>query len=119
MPTKDEHLAKAEGNAAFALSLPLGNQTKIDWALVVLFYAALHYVEAYLSTIGQHLRSHTTRDNAVGRDPNLRKVYSEYQDLKYYGYNARYEVCGFKPADVTNIAAADFAVIKSRIRPLL
>lgn len=119
MPTKEEHIAKAEGNAAFALSLPLENQTKIDWALIVLFYAALHYVEAYLSTIGQHLRSHTTRDNAVGRDSNLRKVYSEYQDLKYYGYNARYEVCGFKPADVTNTAATGFAAIKARIKPLL
>ena len=119
MPTKEEHLAKAKGNAAFALSLPLENQTRIDWALIVLFYAALHYVEAYLSTIGQHLRSHTTRDNAVGRDSNLRKVYSEYQDLKYYGYNARYEVCGFKPADVTNTAATGFAAIKARIKPLL
>jgi hypothetical protein len=119
LPTKEEHTAKAEGNAAFALSLPLENQAKTDWALIALFYAAMHYVEAYLSTIGQHLRGHTTRDNAVGRDSNPRKIYHEYQDLKYYGYNARYEVCGFKPTDVTDIAAGEFAAIKTQIMPLL
>jgi hypothetical protein len=67
LPTKEEHIAKAEGNAAFALSLPLEDQARIDWALIALFYAAMHYVEAYLSTIGQHLRSHTTRDIAAGQ----------------------------------------------------
>lgn len=72
--------------------MPLTDQTRIDWALVILFYAALHYVEAYLATVGQHQRSHTTRDNVVARDPNLKKIFSEYQDLKFYGNNARYEV---------------------------
>lgn len=119
MPTKEEHIAKAEGNAAFALSLSLEDQTRIDWALIAFFYAALHYVEAYLSTIGQHLRNHQARDNAVGRDSNLRKVFHEYEDLKYYGYNARYEACGFKPADVTEAAAAHFEAIKALIKPLL
>ena len=62
MPSKLEHVTKADGNAAFALSLTLDNQTRIDWALVALFYAAMNYVEAYLATSNQDLRSHTTRD---------------------------------------------------------
>ena len=118
LPSKEEHIAKAEGNSALALSMTLENQPKIDWALVILFYSAMHYVEAYLATLGQHLRSHTTRDNFVGRDARLRKIFSEYQDLKYYGYNARYEMQKFTAADVTD-AATSLATVEAYIRTIL
>ncbi len=101
------------------MSLRLDSQTRIDWALIALFYAAMHYVEAYLATLGQHVRSHTTRDTYLGRDINLKKVYTEYQDLKFYGYSARYEMFRFKAEDVTNQAAKHFATIKANIQPLL
>ena len=92
MPSKQEHITKAEGNATFALSLELTSQPRIDWALVALFYAALHYVEAYLATQTVHLRSHTARDSVVAREPILKKIFSQYQDLKFYGFTARYEM---------------------------
>jgi hypothetical protein len=88
LPSKEDHIAKAEGNSTLALSMTLESQPKIDWALVILFYAEMHYVEAYLATVGQHLRSPTARDNFVGRDARVRKIFSEYQDLKYYSYNS-------------------------------
>lgn len=119
MPSKDQHVAKADGNAALALSLTLDNQSRIDWALVILFYAAMHYVEAYLAKSGVHLRNHTTRDNAISRDSSLRKVFKEYSDLKYFGYNARYEIFGFKATDVIDKAAKHYAVIKAHLTPLL
>lgn len=102
-----------------ALSFKLDDQTRIDWALVMLFYAALHYVEAYLAKSGIHLRSHTTRDNAMSRDSALREIFKQYADLKYYGYNARYEISGFKPTDVTETAANHFDTIKTFLTPLL
>ena len=119
MPSKQDHLTKADGNAALAMSLPLDSQTRIDWALIMLFYAAMHYIEAYLATLNQHLRSHTTRDTVVGRGVNLKKIFTEYQDLKFYGYTARYEAYGFKAQDVTNEAAKHFATIKGSLQPLL
>ena len=79
----------------------------------------MHYVEAYLAGMGIHLRSHTTRDSYLGRNSNLRPIYAEYQDLKYYGYNARYEVSRFTAGDVANEAVKDFEKIKSQITPLL
>ena len=119
MPSKDEHVTKANGSESLALSLVLDNQSRIDWALVILFYAAMHYVEAYLAKSGVHLRSHTTRDNAMSRDSVLRKIFKEYADLKFYGYNARYEVFGFKATDVTDKAAKHYALIKGYLSPLL
>lgn len=116
MPSKTAHIEKAERNANFALSLSLDSPAKIDWALVALFYAALHYIEAYLdATAGIHLRSHDSRDRMIGRESNLKKIFSEYSDLKYYGYNARYEVDPFTADDVRKYAAKHFSTIKTSL----
>ena len=40
-----------------------------------------------------------TRDTVLGRNSVLKAIYSEYQDLKYYGYTARYEVHQFTKED--------------------
>ena len=119
MPSKAVHILKAEGNEAFALSLPLDSQPRIDWTLVSIFYAAMHYVEAYLALTNTHVRSHTTRDNVVGRDANLKKIFNEYQDLKYYGYNARYEAPQFTAKSVTVDALPQFNIVKTHISKLL
>ena len=118
MPSTEEHIAKADGNSTLALSMKLDSQAKIDWALLILFYAAMPYVEAYLATVDQHLRSHSARDNFVGRDPRLRKIFSEYQDLKYYGFNARYEMQKFTASDVA-VATANFTTVKTHIAAVL
>lgn len=119
MPTRDEHIQKAQGNEAFADSIEPTSQTRIDWKLVVLFYTAMHYVEAYLAkTMNQHLRSHTTRDSWVSRESNLKKVRIEYAHLKFYGYNARYELNGFTVEDLAD-AASYLSRIKATLAPLL
>lgn len=118
MPSLEEHLRKANGNEAFADSIKASSQSEIDWKLIVLFYAAMHYVEAYLAKSQTHLRSHTTRDGYVTREANLKKIRTEYNHLKYFGYNARYEIDGFTTRDVA-AAVAHFATVKARIAPLL
>ncbi|MFY9904872.1 MAG: hypothetical protein WBX02_04975 [Terriglobales bacterium] len=119
MPTKDEHVKKAEGNETFAAGIPSATQTEIDWTLVVLFYAAVHYVEAYLyKQWGAHVRSHTTRDKYFAKEAVLKKVFSQYSHLKYYGYNARYEVSGFTKSDTLS-ATKYLDEIKKQIIPVL
>jgi hypothetical protein len=115
MPSFQEHLKKADGNAAFARSLSLTKQANIDWALIALFYAALHYVEAYLAKQTIHLRSHETRDKTVARDAQLKKTYKQYAHLKYFGFNARYEVFGFAAKNVNDEALADFEAARKNI----
>ena len=119
MPTKEQHVERANSTGTLALSLKLDSQSRIDWALIMLFYSAMHYVEAYLSKLGVHLRSHPTRDVAMSRDASLRKIYREYNDLKYFGYNARYEFCGYKATDVTNTAMKHYDAIKTHLIPLI
>jgi hypothetical protein len=119
VPSKQQHIAKAEGNLSFATSLSLRNPFNIDWALVSLFYAAMHYVEAYLAAVSNiHSSSHRSRDTTMGREPNLREVYKEYQELKFFGYNARYEMQVFEPQDFDR-ALPRFEEIRARLMKFL
>jgi hypothetical protein len=119
VPSKDQHLGKAIGNERFAKSLALSEPPWIEWALTAMFYAAMHYIEAYLATRGQHPRSHVTRDGFVGREPNLKRIFIDYQELKTYGLNARYEMVAFKANDVTEHATRSLETIKAHIDSLL
>ena len=119
MPSIDQHVTKAEANYAFAQSINLESQAEIGWALVVIFYAAVHYIEAYFATSERHLRSHPTRDSLVGKDVNLKSIFHEYQELKYYGYNARYEMTEFTVQDFRTEAISNFVKIRDLITPLL
>ena len=119
MPTRDEHLRKAQGNEAFADSIDPTNQARVDWKLVVLFYAAMHYVEAYAAKAhNEHLRGHRTRDSYISREPNLKKVRVPYKHLKFFGYNARYEMDSFTVEDVEE-ASGYLAQLKAGLLPLL
>jgi hypothetical protein len=119
MPTKDQHVQKASDNEALAAKLDTASQASLNWKLIIMFYVAVHYVEAYLAkSMSIHLRSHTTRDSYISREANLRKIRTEYGHLKFYGYNARYEVDQFTANDVTD-AFAYLANVKNAILPLL
>ena len=87
-----EHLAKARQNELFASSMDLSSGAHIDWALTILFYAALHYVQAYFAARGKTHRMHRTRDSAVGRDPNISAIYHDYRELQHFSRQARYEL---------------------------
>ncbi len=119
MPTKDEHVKKANESESLAATMQPSNQASINWKLVILFYTALHYVEAYLvDRMNVHLRSHTTRDGWVTKESNLRKVRTEYFHLKFFGYNARYEADSFTDKEVAE-ALNDLTKVKATIQPLL
>lgn len=119
MPSRDDHVKKATENEVFANRLDTNTQASINWKLIVSFYAALHYVEAYLAkALNQHVRVHTTRDSIVSRESNLRAIRKEYAHLKYYGFNARYEADQFTAKDVTD-ALGYLALVKGKIKPLL
>ena len=116
MPTKSEHREKASQNEFFVSSL--GNPFW-DWAVVGVFYAALHYVEAYLATKNIHSGSHPLRDSHVQRDPSLRAIYAKYRELKDESRDARYDAAViFSQADVKRLQA-NLDTIKNLINPLL
>ena len=89
---KTLHLLRAESNSEFLNSFNLEHTQRIDWALVVTFYTALHYIDAFLSING-HVEikgGHSKRNDLV--DEKLNPIAELYMQLYWGGRNARYEV---------------------------
>lgn len=119
MPSKNDHKAKAEHDKEFVDSLDLSTTPYLDWAITGLFYAALHYVEAYFATMKRHSPDHRTRDSAIQRDSRIKTIYDDYNELKNYSINARYYMVRFAEPEVRKNLVPRLDNIRGRISPLL
>ncbi len=107
MPTREEHLIQASRNEDVALLL----QTDYpDWAVTALFYAALHYVEAYFSINAvkpdgsswpQHYSSHVERLKGVRE--RLPALFAHYELLLTRSIDARYDCQNFTTTHVQEL----------------
>jgi len=94
MPTKGEHLKQAKHNERFVADYSLIRTNYNDWAVVAIFHAALHYVEAYFfKHWNLHHTNHGDRDNAIYKC--LGRIYDDYFDLKNDARGARYDMKRF------------------------
>ena len=118
--TSPEHLAKAQQNELFASKLGLSSGVHIDWTITILFYAAVHYVQAYFAARGKTFHMHRTRDSAVGRDPNISGTYQDYRELEHFSRQARYELPSgqLREQDVSYMKTC-LNNVKTAILPLL
>lgn len=118
MPDVSTHLQQATHNEAFFSGINL--DVYGDWAVTVLFYTALHYIDAYLATVGQlDPGSHDVRDSLIGRYAPTRQVWREYRRLKSFSRSARYYGSRFSPGDVRGLHLTALTAIKTRMLPLL
>lgn len=89
----ERHLERARLNFALYKKLK-AESTYLDWAVTVLFYTALHLVQAYLvetAATGFDIpRDHPERDNSVAR--LLPGIYTSYRFLSSRSQWARYHV---------------------------
>ena len=114
MPTADEHIKKAARNENFAEFL--ATKTKyIDWAVTMLFYAALHYVDAVLAASSIHPSKHAERKDAIERNDTVKRVYSEYRALETTSVNARYYAMPIDESD-WHAVKPQFDTLRSHLR---
>ena len=116
-----QHLQRAEENESLARSMRLQIPNDFGWRVTVTFYAALHYVQAYLSSHGQYPTVHSARDSAVQRDPRLKAIFPDYRELKDRSRDARYECSVMSQQDVDDMdecLASVKAVTESNMEPL-
>ena len=103
------HLAKARRNERFAGVLflfyltpggitPRGQQPTPDqpaellWSVVVAFYSAVHYVNAYLwEKYRFSPPNHAAREQRIYADSTLARIAISYDMLKDWGMQARYD----------------------------
>jgi uncharacterized protein (UPF0332 family) len=62
VPQRHEHLSRAKQTEQLALALNRDLPVCIDWAVAMLFYSALHYIDAFLAGKNVHPRNHNQRD---------------------------------------------------------
>ena len=119
MPSRPDHIAKAEANELLAHTLQVSYP---DWALTVLFYSALHWVDAVLDGLNGasvHPQRHRDRHSFIAQDPQLRVFEPEYSSLWNMSENARYYCELFFPDDVGFVLTARFDPVKSECKRLL
>ncbi len=114
MPSLNEHLAKSEHNEGLADALATKTQY-FDWAVTVLFYAALHYVDAVLSASRTDPLSHEQRHTAMGVNDTLRRIFPEYRSLETMSRNARYFALPIGANDWKSVKD-DFDILRAHIR---
>jgi hypothetical protein len=90
-----QHSDWAERNEQFADSLDLSTNIGVNWAITALFYAALHYVDAYLSSRGKREADHERREWVIQNDPILSEIWQPYRYLKHLSREARYEIAPY------------------------
>lgn len=99
MPSRKKHVEKADRNDQFCEFLD-SQSSYYEWAVVSLFYEALHLVEAYADDrYSQHNGDHRQRMNFMKMDVVLKRIWSEYKYLKDTSESARYGTRRFSSSD--------------------
>lgn len=118
------HLLTARHNRDFAVTLVNTYDDappSLNWAAVMAFYAAVHYVNAYLWEIAQvEPSSHSERAKLINTWPILDPLIPGYRKLQGYSINARYSP-GFQmqPRDVRGLLDTDLVVVAQVIESAL
>jgi hypothetical protein len=116
VPSRQQHLANAERNQRLAIALQSGPH--IEWAVTVLFYAALHLVEATLAPTA-HSPHHNARNQTVQLDPRFHPIYRHYRELYYRSLDARYNCVPFTTLQAQHLYVTRYEPIKRHLQPLL
>lgn len=114
MTSETVHLRKARHNKAFLVTIDVSGPRFLDWAVTVLFYCALHYVEAWFCRkLDRHFTNHGDRNQAVNRF--LTTIAGGYLRLYNRARLARYEQFAMSSTDFGRLSSDDFAPIEQLV----
>jgi hypothetical protein len=119
MPSEIVHRCQAEHNKQFLDWLDLNTTKYLDWAVTVIFYTALHFVEWLLVTKGPnglHSDSHEARHQLMGSVSELKPIYPDYRELEFQSHRSRYEGVQFRRDVVKSTLMPKLERIESHIR---
>jgi len=116
VPTAAEHIEKAQRNEEAAHFIQASYP---EWAVTALFYAAMHYVEAFFFVqptnrpLPKHYDNHSGRRIAIHeRAP---RMFDAYETLFGDSLAARYGDERFSSAYVNSLRDKEFEAVKSYI----
>ena len=119
------HIKKAQRNEDFFQSNNLRDSTFNEWGVVVLFYSAVHYVDAVLAREVrlhpefQQPQNHEARNTGVARSLALQDIYADYKLLYDRSLDARYHRISFEANFLKNLETTYFEPVKCCVRTFL
>jgi hypothetical protein len=122
----ERHLQTAERNRLIALAHLSAQPAAVrppafEWVAVIAFYAAVHYVNAYLWEIRRYMPpDHDSRNRLLNGDAVLRSCRGEYSRLFDVGFKARYQP-GFRLSEegVRELLDEDLETVRRTVRTAL
>ena len=111
-----QYLRMAERNEKLAEELKSLPEEFLEWEITVLFYSALHYANAFLSSQGLAAEYHRERFDLLSSRTNLG---NDYDILFQRSMNARYELYEFSVQDVDQLKTGSFRRVKEGLLALL
>jgi len=118
-----DYLSKADANRDLAGELIASSlrSSPYDWGIVIAFYAAVHYVNAYLWQNDNRYepKDHRDRSGKINTQPTLYRVRSQYRRLNGLRFRARYRETAHFNQTAAQGALADLRDIEAQIRPSL
>lgn len=125
MPDSNRHINQAQRNDQFCESQKLCGSKWQEWAIVVLFYASMHYLDAVLAqdaSLDAHLQhpvDHNIRRQALAECTNLAGIAGNYLHLYDRSREARYRCIQFPKRYALTLQANFYSPIRSDLRKLL
>jgi hypothetical protein len=99
MANSHDHLVQAQGNESFYEDIGADRSTTPDWAMTVLFYAALHYAQAAVFHLqGSNPSNHQALKSVIRK--TFGAIAAEYETLEDASRRARYECEKPKPNEL-------------------
>ena len=118
------HINKAERNEQFYQAHGLDRPQFSEWAIVVLFYVSMHYVDAVLyqdTSLTPNMRNpqdHKVRNTAVSQCSELAPIAPMYINLRDR-WEARYHKISFPANYLANFKSRIFEPTKAYLRRTL
>jgi len=103
--TFQDHLSQANHNERLFQQLGSGSLGAYDWAITVMFYSLLHFVDAWLLQHHNIIpKGHTKKRGVLGRNDyvkqHLPQIYGAYKRLYDASIRARYEGAYLTPGSL-------------------
>ena len=111
LSVKEQHLEKARENQRLAESCELRSRTEREWSIIIRFYAALHYLQAYLETKSARTSTHSETRKKIRAMSELQDLEDAYNQLYNMSWTARYTTLPCPTDDVLRAGNLLLAVV--------
>lgn len=100
MPSREKHIKQYIENKSLANSNCLKQPQYKDWRIVIIYYAALHFLDSTYAELGWHPTTHEKRKKFLDRTPEYTDIIDDYENLEMLSRKSRYNCVKVKDSEV-------------------